>query len=103
MPTYRYECTKGHPWGEKIMTIAEMEVFEIALPKCPRCHAEVIRDYRTRRHLVFKEGFYEHISEDGAYVSSMADLRRIARDNGNYSEYAEDLGSAFGAKEGRWI
>lgn len=101
MPTYHYECPDGHKL-DMWCTIAEMEEFEAAGPAC-ECGKALVRDLRTRRHLTFKEGFYEHISEKGEYITNMNDLKRIARDNGQYSQYAEDLGSAFRAKEGRWI
>lgn len=102
MPVYHYECKEGHK-EDLWCTIAEMEEFEGNGPRCVICDGDLIRDLRTRRHLLFREGFYEHISENGAYISSMSELKRIAKDNGNYSEYAEDFGGAFGAKEGRWI
>lgn len=102
MPVYHYECKQGHK-EDLWCTIAEMEEFESSDPRCAVCGEAAIRDLRTRRHLTFREGFYEHISERGEYISSMADLKRVARDNGQYSQYAEDLGGAFGAKEGRWI
>jgi len=101
MPVYHYECPDGHKF-DLWATIEEMEDFESGKMEC-ECGRVLIRDLRTRRHMVFREGFYEHISEKGEYISNMQDLKRIARDNGNYSEYAEDMGGLFGAKEGRWI
>lgn len=102
MPVYHYECKQGHK-EDLWCTIAEMEEFEATTQRCVVCGELLIRDLRTRRHLMFHEGFYEHISEKGEHISSMADLKRVALQNGNYSEYAEDFGGAFGAKEGRWI
>jgi len=104
MPTYIYACQDGHRL-ERICTIAEMEDWEHRLPFCRHCGHSWRRDYgaSVQRPVVFHEGFYEHVSPDGAQVSNMSDLRRIAKENGNYSNYAEDLGGLFRAKEGRWI
>lgn len=101
MPLYTYTCDEGHSL-DRFCTIAEMEAFEITSPKC-ECQRELRRVYAPRRHLMFHEGFYEHTTEEGVYCSSMQELRSAAREAGNYSEYAETLGSAFGAKENRWI
>lgn len=104
MPTYSYSCSTGHE-VVLVMTIAEMEAFERSVPiPCLVCHGRLTRLLsQPRRHVVFHEGFYEHVSEAGAHVSNMSDLRRIAKENGNYSQYAEELGGLFKAKEGRWI
>lgn len=110
MPTYQYICKHQHI-TERVCTIAEMETFESMLGKhrCThkiegrRCNCKMIRLYAPRRHITFHEGFYEHTTEDGVYCSSMQELRTAAREAGNYSGYAEDLGGAFGAKENRWI
>lgn len=102
MPTYTYECPDGHR-QDRVMTIAEMSEFEGTPQKC-HCNSFMVRVLMPpRRHVTFHEGFYEHVSEDGHHVSSMSELRRIAKENGNYSVYAEDLGGLFRAKEGRWI
>ena len=106
MPTYRYECdcTKGN--YELVMSIADMEVYEReSLPKCVcfDCRRPMRRSLAMQRPIMFHEGFYEHVCDEGAYVSNMSDLRRIAREAGNYSQYAEDMAGAFRAKEGRWI
>ena len=102
MPTYRYQCGTGHDL-ERFCTIAEMEEFESKPQFCDQCGRTQQRILAARRHISFHEGFYEHISENGAYISSMGELKRICRENGNYSVYAEDLGSAFRAREGRWV
>jgi len=110
VPTYTYQCDEGHQ-VELVMTIAQMEEYEAHEQ---RCFAPWGRDSKCcnlmhrilmppRRHVTFHEGYYEHVSEDGAHISNMSDLRRIAKENGNYSLYAEDLGGLFRAKEGRWI
>lgn len=102
MPTYRYFDENDHAL-ERVCSIAEMTTFENRRYNCRECGLPWIRSYATGRHISFHEGFYEHISEKGEYISSMSDLKRIAKENGNYSQYAEDLGGAFRAKEGRWI
>lgn len=102
MPTYRYVCSEGHSL-ERECSIKEMETFEALLNICPQCGQLLGRDFSIGRPIVFHAGFYEHISETGQHISSMGELKKVARDNGNYSQYAEDMGSAFLAKEGRWI
>lgn len=103
MPTYSYSCSTGHE-VVLVMTIAEMEAFERSTPMpCPGCPGSLTRLLARPRNIAFHEGFYEHVSEAGAYISNMSDLRRIAKENGNYSQYAEELGGLFKAKEGRWI
>ena len=103
MPTYHYRCERDH-LHERISSIAEMEEYEACMQRCPECgkplHRELSLGQKTVR---FKEGFYEHISENGEHISSMGDLKRIAKENGNYSRYAEDMGGLWRAKEGRWI
>lgn len=106
MPTYTYKCQACSEEFEVVCPIAEMEQFEAQLSKvrCSGCGMRALqRALRLSRHITFHEGFYEHISADGAWISSMGELKRVARENGNYSGYAQDMGSAFGAKEGRWI
>ena len=103
MPNYSYECDDGHR-VERSCTIAEMETWERYAPNCPACAGALRRDYDIRRHILFHEGWNEHVSEAGAYISSMDQLKRVARENGNYSQYALDLGGAFpGSREGRWV
>ena len=103
MPTYHYECPNEH-LVERLCSIAEMEEFEGISRPCPECGKRLLRLLRPGQPTVrFHEGFYEHVSDDGAHISSMSDLKRIARENGNYSHYAEDLGGLWRAKEGRWI
>jgi hypothetical protein len=101
MPTYRYECTNGHP-HEHIMTIAEMEVFEIARPEC-HCGAFLRRNYSTQKHVKFHEGLYEHVADDPMYISSAQQLVDECRKRDNTSQYMADMGGMFGAKENRWI
>lgn len=102
MPIYTYQCPVGHSW-DKMCSIDEMTKFEQDPQQCV-CGRVVARVLvPPRRHVTFKAGFYEHISPDGAHVETMGELRRIAKENGNYSVYAEDLGGLFKAKEGRWI
>lgn len=101
MPRYHYECTDGHHldlWA----TIEEMEEFEQGQPMC-ECGKALVRDLRTRRHLTFHDGFYEHISEKGEHISNMSDLKRIAEENEQYSQYAEDFGGVFKTRGRRWV
>lgn len=102
MPTYSYACDDGHR-QEMFMSIAEMLQFE-ATPQVCSCGQSLVRLLDVRRHISFHEGFFEHISEAGAHIANMSDLKRIAAENGNYSQYAEDLGGAFPrSNSGRWI
>ena len=102
MPLYHYECSDGHKF-DLWASIAEMEDFEGGRCEC-ECGRLLVRDLRSRRHISFREGFYEHLSEKGEHISSMDELKRRAEANGVYSEYAEDMGGLFG-KSGpqRWI
>ena len=103
MPLYHYECPDGHKidlWA----TIEEMEDFESGKMEC-ECGRMLVRDLRSRRHISFHEGFYENISKKGEWIDSMDKLKRVAEENGQYSEYAEDMGGLFcrGNGRGRWI
>lgn len=103
MPTYRYECERGHAL-ERFESIAEMEAFEAKPQTCEMCGTPWVRSLRIGKPIIFHEGFFEHVSEKGAYCSSMDELKRAAYHGGTYSQYVKDLGGAFpGAKEGRWI
>jgi predicted nucleic acid-binding Zn ribbon protein len=104
MPTYSYQCQACNRSYDEEMTIAEMLARDAQTIVC-RCSGTVVHVLRpARRHISFHEGFYEHVSEKGEHITSMDQLKRIARENGNYSHYAEDLGGAFpGSKEGRWV
>jgi len=102
MPNYTYKCESGHGFTD-FMSIAEMEKFEASGPQC-KCGLPLVHQLQGGRHIIFHEGFFEHVSENGAYCSSMEELKRAAYHGGTYSQYAKDLGGAFpGAKEGRWI
>lgn len=110
MPTYHYICKHGHI-TEKVMTIREMEFHDsrlnayrcVAKHEGRRCNCQMRRHFAPKRHVTFHEGFYEHTTEDGVYCSSMQELRSAAREAGNYSVYAEDMGSLFRAKDNRWV
>lgn len=108
MPTYRYEVFAEHgDCGcqlERVCSIVEMTTFE-AGPPLPRCaHGNFLgRNFNMRRSPVFHEGFYDNLGPEPIYVTSMDQLKRAARDTGNYSHYAQDMGGMFGAKEGRWV
>lgn len=106
MPQYTYACTQCEWSEDRIGSIAEMEVWDDEPPPpCAHCATGYI--YHALRpmqkHVKFFEGFYEHISPEGEYITSMEQLKRVAKENGNYSRYAEDHGGLFRAKEGRWI
>jgi predicted nucleic acid-binding Zn ribbon protein len=104
VPVYTYACDQGHE-EEWVLSIADMERYDHdPYRKCPNC-LELLTHRLTppRRHVVFHEGFFEHVSESGAYCSNMSELKRRALEAGNYSQYAEDLGGLFRAKEGRWV
>ena len=103
MPTYTYECPSCQRSWDEVWTIAEMEARERQGSACEHCQGIVRRVLAFNRPVIFKEGFHEHISENGAYITNMSDLKRIAKENGNYSIYAEDLGGLFRGKEGRWV
>lgn len=109
MPSYTYRCSNGHEIL-RVCSISEMEVFEGGRQFC-ECDAELRRVYLPpRRHLTFKEGFYENVTggadrPDGetVWVSNMQQLNDLSEKHGVYSHYAEDLGGAFGRKRRRWI
>lgn len=107
MPTYTYECPECSGQSEQIGTIAEMLEWDdphYVGVICPACQARMVHILLPpRRHVVFQAGFFEHVSEDGVHATNMSDLRRAAKEAGNYSVYAEDLGGLFRAKEGRWV
>lgn len=104
VPTYHYLCDACDQSNVRVCSIAEMEDFEgtTGALRCA-CGDEMRRDLRMRRSPAFKAGFYEHVSEGGAHCETMQELKSAAHAAGNYSTYAEDMGSMFGAKEGRWI
>jgi putative FmdB family regulatory protein len=53
MPTYVYECTKGHRF-ERVQSIKDAP-----LKRCPRCRARVTRVPSAGAGLIFKgSGFY---------------------------------------------
>jgi hypothetical protein len=103
MPNYTYKCDTCEDEETRFMTIAEMETFEAKQPVCA-CGGAYVHQLRVGRPIVFREGFFEHVSEHGAYCSSMDELKKAAYHGGTYSQYVKDLGGAFpGSKEGRWI
>lgn len=104
MPQYTYQCdTDSTHVIHRDCSITEMLAFEDKPQSCSYCTGTLVRQLRTRRHVTFRAGFYEHVSRDGAYIETMEQLERTAKDNGLYSHYAENHGSLFHLKRGRWI
>ncbi len=102
MPTYRYQCPQGHK-VEKVCTIADMEEFEAQNYPCGLCGMSLARDWSRNKHINFHEDFYEHVSDDGEFISSAQRLVDVCLENGNTSEYMKDMGGLFRVSQGRWI
>jgi hypothetical protein len=83
MPTYRYQCDDGHTL-EIICPISDMEKIEAGENLC-RCLKPLHRDWRRGRHINFHADFYEHVSDDGEYISSAQRLVDVCLENGNTS------------------
>ena len=104
MPTYSYSCKGCGDRRDLVMKIAEMTDFESQKWPC-KCGGWFERDMSVgpATYQPFKEGFYEHISEGGAYISSAQELYDVAERNGQYAHQVEDGMGSRGVKRRRWI
>ena len=78
MPIYDVTC---HSCGYKEQNVWKR--INDAWPKCPNCWDNLSQDYSTRSaNLVFfKEGWYEHLTWEPQYVTSMSKLKDLCKEH----------------------
>lgn len=87
---FNYKCSCGNEF-RKLMQVDIDKTLQ-----CDKCGSDVesidplLVDGKCAQYIPFKEGWYEHLGPKPIYISSMKQLREVAKENGVYSHYAED-------------
>lgn len=86
MPLYRFECVECQK--EVVHACSYSERHEQVCPCGRGAMMNVLPSMPATR--IFKRGFYEHVSHEGAWIDSAADLEKVCRENNAVSPYLED-------------
>lgn len=85
MPLYRYECTEGHVVEEFRPITGRRDPLT-----CGICGSGMRLTVSAAKPIVFRAGFYEHVSYEGVHAETPEQLRRACEEHGGISTYLEN-------------